>query len=195
MNQFVGKSLGVDTPQYLAPNPSAYQYPLSPPTYSHSGYASASAYTPAPAYATTSAYAYAYNSAQMQQSVPQPVYSTSTSGLTVDISHGGMLTQARGVFISNINYKASKNDVRQLICATGARPLEITPHKDPKSGSFKGTATAKFSTKEEAQLVVRGLDGRQHMGLTLRARGDLDTTVVGSLQAPLIVNGSVSGVS
>jgi hypothetical protein len=43
----------------------------------------------------------------------------------------------------------------------------------------------------EAQLAVTQLNSIQHRGMTLKVRLDQDTTVVGQVGPPLVVNGSV----
>ncbi|CAO2657513.1 Nn.00g036390.m01.CDS01 [Neocucurbitaria sp. VM-36] len=121
--------------------------------------------------------------------VPQPpIYSTSTTGIPVNVRGGAVLTEARGIFIRNLNYKVTPEELAKLLSTVG-HPVHYNLHLDPRTGVFKGVATAKFASKEEAQYAATYLDRRQHMGMTLSVRMDTDTTVVGQAE-PMVVNGS-----
>lgn len=134
---------------------------------------------------------YAMYGAPMQLAAPQmPVYSTNTSGIPVNVRGGAVLTEARGIFISNLNYKCGPSDLNALLNTVG-RPVDSRLHKDPRTGQFKGSATAKFATKEEAQAAVTQLNQALHMGMTINVRLDTEKTPVGQMDAPVIVNGTV----
>lgn len=122
--------------------------------------------------------------------VTQPmVYAANNNGMPVNVRDGAVLTESRGIFIQNLSYKASSDELRNLLYTVG-RPIECKVHRD-RSGVSKGVATAKFASVHEAQVAVTQLNSIQHRGMTLKVRLDQDTTVVGQVGPPLVVNGSV----
>lgn len=172
VNQLGGKSHVAPPTQYI-PVQSGYAYPA---------YASTTSYAMQPLYTT--------QVPSMLPIVPQPpVYSASNSGMPVNIRDGAMLTEARGIFIQNLSYKVGSDELKNLLYAVG-RPVECKVHRD-RSGISKGVATAKFASTHEAQLAVTHLDRKPHKGMVLKVRLDQDTTVIGQVGPPLVVNGSV----
>jgi hypothetical protein len=133
-------------------------------------------YAPAPVYPT-----YALQ--------PLPIHSTSTNGMPVNVQGGAVLTEARGIFIRNLSYRCTQDDLNGLLLQTVGYAIDIQFLRDGRTGVFKGAATAKFASKELAQHAANTLNGREHMGMTLHVRMDTDTTVVG-LAEPMVVNGS-----
>lgn len=109
--------------------------------------------------------------------------------MPVNIRDGAVLTEARGIFIQNLSYKVGSDELKNLLYSVG-RPVDCKVHRD-RSGVSKGVATAKFSSTHEAQLAVTHLNRKPHRGMTLKVRLDQDTTVVGQVGPPLVVNGSV----
>ncbi|KAF1933983.1 uncharacterized protein M421DRAFT_388398 [Didymella exigua CBS 183.55] len=172
VNQLGGKPYTAAPAQYMAVQP-GYSYPVFPATTS---------YAIEPVYAT-----------QVPQILPMmaqsPVYSASNSGMPVNIRDGAMLTEARGIFIQNLSYKVGSDELRNLLYTVG-RPVYCKVHRD-RSGVSKGVATAKFASTHEAQLAVTHLNRKPHRGMALKVRLDQDTTVVGQVGPPLVVNGSV----
>ncbi|KAH9868425.1 hypothetical protein J1614_007497 [Plenodomus biglobosus] len=169
VNQLSGKTQAIPPMSYI-PSPTTYAYPM---------------YPPAQLYQQVSPYAV---------QAPQPqVYSTSTTGIPVNVHGGVVLTEARGIFIRNLSYNVTSNDLNQLLYTVGI-PLKsqlLTDHK----GAFKGSATALFKSKDEALYAIARLNGKEHMGMTIQVRMDTETTVVGRAE-PMVVNGSyaVSGL-
>jgi hypothetical protein len=181
----IGKvnQLGVRTSTAAASTP----YITAQSRYLYAMYAQTPAYAPQPqAYATAPIYsAYA---------MPEPpIYSTSTNGMPVNVRGGAILTEARGIFIRNLSYRCTQDDLNGLLLQTVGFPIHIQLQRDSRTGVFKGAATAKFASKELAQHAAITLNGREHMGMTLDVRMDTDTTVVGRAE-PMVVNGSY-GVS
>jgi hypothetical protein len=157
------------TPQYIPPGYPYTSYP-APQTY-------------------TIPYTYATHAPIMQPtSDPLPVYSASTSGMPVNIRDGAILTEARGVFIQNLSYKVGSEELKALL-QTAGRPLDCKIHRD-RTGVSKGVATAKFASSHEAQFAVSHLNKKSYGGMILKVRLDQDTTVVGQVGPPLVVNGS-----
>jgi RNA recognition motif-containing protein len=147
-------------------------------------------YPQAQAYAPPPPHAYGHTSVYPAYALPTPpVYSTSTTGMPVNVRSGAVLTEARGIFIRNLSYKCTPGDLNALLMQTVGYPVDTQLIRDGRTGVFKGTATAKFGSKEAAQYAATTLNGREHMGMTLHVRMDTDTTVVGRAE-PMVVNGS-----
>lgn len=124
----------------------------------------------------------------------RPVYSQSSGGLPVNLSQGAVITESRGIFLQGLNYSVGNNELAALLNRAGLRPDQAHVHRDAR-GTSKGVATAKFSTKAEAEYAVSALNGKSHAGKTLTVRMDTNSTVVGSLE-PFVVDGTnKSGVS
>lgn len=169
-----GYSSSPPSPQYAVPHVSPCSYAAYAPQHP--------VYGAAPTYAVPSL--------PVQMVSPQmPVYTPSGGGMPVNLRGGGVLTEARGIFISNLSYKAGPSDLLALLSRV-ARPVDYKMYKDPRTGHFKGSATAKFATKEEAQATVAHLNQTMHMGMVINVRPDTERTPVGQVQAPVIVNGS-----
>jgi hypothetical protein len=174
VNKFVSRKSGVvPTPQYTVP---------PAPVYSYAMYPQSAVYPPTPTYS--------YSAAPVQMvSQQRPVYSTPSSGLPVNVSNGLYMTEARGIFISNLSYTTTSNDLLLLLCRV-AQPVEFKLHNDPKTNTFKGIATAQFATPELAMTVVQELNHKEHKGMLINVRLDKERTKVGQVPSPLIVNGS-----
>jgi RNA recognition motif-containing protein len=106
--------------------------------------------------------------------------------MPVNVRHGAVLTEARGIFIQNLNFKCTPSDFYQLLLTVG-HPVDQKLIKDPRTGVFKGAATAVFGTQEQAQHAARYLHGVKHMGMPLSVRMDKETTAIGQAGPPLIV--------
>lgn len=109
--------------------------------------------------------------------------------MPVNVQNGAVLTEARGIFIRNLSFKATVEDLGQLLSTVG-HPIHYSLIRDSRTGVFKGAATAKFSSKEQAQYAVYYLDQLEHMGMKLSVRMDTEATVVGRAERPMVVNGS-----
>lgn len=172
VNQLGSKSYSVAPAPYVPVQP-GYPYPV---------YSSAPSYAIQPVYSTPAP--------QMLPVVTQPmVYAANNNGMPVNVRDGAVLTESRGIFIQNLSFKASSDELRNLLYTVG-RPIECKVHRD-RAGVSKGVATAKFASVHEAQLAVAQLNSIQHRGMTLKVRLDQDTTVVGQVGPPLVVNGSM----
>ncbi|KAJ4286247.1 hypothetical protein N0V90_013281 [Kalmusia sp. IMI 367209] len=157
---------------YAAPTqPTQAMYP----TYPYASYYQTQSYMPA------SVHPYAMPSIQ-------PAYSQSSGGLPVNLSRGAVVTEPRGVFIQGLNYSVGNTELHALLNGIGLVPEQARVHKDTK-GYSKGVASAKFSTKAQAEYAVSVLNGRTHVGKTITVRMDVNSTVIGSLE-PLVVDGT-----
>ncbi|KAK5129757.1 hypothetical protein LTR08_002823 [Meristemomyces frigidus] len=131
-----------------------------------------------------------------QQAARAPMYALSASGTPINTTGGLVRTEARGIFVSNLSFKARTKDVEDLFGRAG----EVTKcevQKDPSTGKSKGVAVIKFATAAEAQRAIDLFHDRLYMNMKLRVRYDKEPTVVGPppVQAsrtiePIIVNGS-----
>lgn len=137
-------------------------------------------YPAAQAYSTSTVYSGYAAPTQM------PVYSASTHGMPVNVRHGAVLTEARGIFIQNLSYKCTLSDLYSLLLTVG-QPVDHKLIRDRRTGVFKGAATAAFASKEAAQHAAHYLNRVEHMGMTLSVRMDKETTAVGQAGPPLIV--------
>jgi RNA recognition motif-containing protein len=117
-----------------------------------------------------------------------PIYSANTFGMPVNVRHGAVLTEARGIFIQNLSYKCTLSDLHSLLLTVG-QPVDYKLLRDSRTGVFKGLATATFGSQDLAQRAAYCLNRVEHMGMTLSVRMDKETTAVGQT-APLIVDGS-----
>jgi RNA recognition motif-containing protein len=117
----------------------------------------------------------------------ESAYARTAFGLPVNVQQGAFLTEARGIFIQNLDYKCTAWDLTQLLL-TVANPVDFKLIRDPRTGTFKGSAKAAFATEEDAEKAIKGLHGIQHMGRTLRARQDKEPTIVKRNNEPLIVS-------
>jgi hypothetical protein len=117
-----------------------------------------------------------------------PIYSANTYGMPVNVRHGAVLTEARGIFIQNLSYKCTLSDLHSLLLTVG-QPVDYKLLRDSRTGVFKGLATATFGSQDLAQRAAYCLNRVEHMGMTLSVRMDKETTAVGQT-APLIVDGS-----
>ncbi|CAO2658380.1 Nn.00g061030.m01.CDS01 [Neocucurbitaria sp. VM-36] len=107
-----------------------------------------------------------------------PIFSTSATGIPVNIEGELVKTEARGIFISNLHYDATEADLATLFSIVG-NPLRSCLHRHQRNKKSKGVATAEFRTVSEAQL--------------LQARLDKEATATGVIRTdeePFIVNGS-----
>jgi RNA recognition motif-containing protein len=107
--------------------------------------------------------------------------------ITADVGRAEMYTEARGVFIYGLSYKANANDVHEVLSQV-AIPIHIKLHMDWRSGQSRGSAIAEFACEGDAATVVETLNGVRHMGRKIGVRFDTVPTVVGYIQRPVIDN-------
>lgn len=113
----------------------------------------------------------------------------------INVSQGAILTEARGIFISDIKYSVTQSDILNLVSAAG--PVEKCElHKDPKSGSPRGSATVTFTNRDSPNVALRMFNGKELAGRKMKIRLDKEMTIVkpgpnnAYPQQPLVVNGS-----
>lgn len=141
-------------------------------------------YTPTQAtmvFPTTPLATHSYHTSQ-----DRPYYKRSANGVPVNTRNGTVRTEARGIFIQNINFHIKQGDLEKLVRKV-AKPVRCNLQKDPSSGRFKGYATVQFGSAVEAEMAVRELNGKEHKGMILNVRLDRETTTV----EPFVVSSDV----
>lgn len=99
-----------------------------------------------------------------------PTVHTNGDGTPVNVSHGALPIESRGVFIQNLHYEASSFHISNLLQQAGA--------VERCTVNARGTATATFRTAEEANMAVCLFDGAVFMGRTIRVRLDREVNPV-----------------
>jgi hypothetical protein len=95
----------------------------------------------------------------------------------VNVDRGVVRTEKRGVFIKDLPYEATKEDLQQLL-STVATPVSLDFPYDHKTNKSRGYATAQFASAYEADQVVRQIDGTKMGKRTIKVRFDKETHVV-----------------
>lgn len=133
---------------------------------------------------------YATQMTRMPRALAQvAIYSANSNGMPVNVTDGAILTEPRGIFIRNLSYEVTSEELKLLI-STVKKPLECEVNYHP-SGVSKGRATAKFASYSEAHFGATRLDKTAHRRRILTVRLDQENTIVRRIRYPLVVNGSV----
>ncbi|KAF2770925.1 RNA-binding domain-containing protein [Teratosphaeria nubilosa] len=134
--------------------------------------------------------------ASQHPNVYAPMYTMSAPGTPVNTRHGTVRTEARGVFVSGLNYKARTKDVEDHFRKAG-QIIKCDVHKDHATGKSKGVATIQYASTAEARKAIEKFDHSTWMGMRLKVRHDREATAVSPPPAqaskaaePIIVNGS-----
>ncbi len=72
------------------------------------------------------------------------------------------------IYIGNLNYDTTKEDLQKAIEEAGATPKDVTVISDKYTGRSKGFGFAEFDSEEETQKVVDALDGKELAGRNLK---------------------------
>jgi RNA recognition motif-containing protein len=99
------------------------------------------------------------------------MYITSPSEIHVNISDGAFETRAHGIFVTNINFKASSKNLREHFNRAG-RITECLLQRDRSTGGVKGNATLQYASPENVRRAVGMFDGEPFIGRRLRVRVD-----------------------
>lgn len=118
----------------------------------------------------------AQNRAQSQ--AQRPVYVSSPTGTHVNVGQGAIKTEVRGVFISNIDYKAGTRDLQRFFSRAG-EIVNCQLQKDPTTGKSKGNATVQYAAANDAKNAVRLFNNEKYMGMRLKVRLDKEPVAVG----------------
>ena len=148
---------------------------------------------------------------QQQQPMPmtvrQPLYTGNAAGLPVNVRQGTIRTEARGVFVSGLNYRASEKDIKAYFGRAGQIVKVADLRMDAATRKSKGNCTIQYTTAAEAQKAIEMFHRQEFMSMQLNVREDKSrvaidapvtatttTTTTGqarsSAAGPIIVNGS-----
>jgi hypothetical protein len=101
----------------------------------------------------------------------QPLHITTPLRIHINISGGAFETRAHGIFVTNINLKASSRDLREHFNRAG-RITECLLQRDRSTGRVKGNATLWYASLENVRKAVGMFDGKPFIGRRLRVRVD-----------------------
>jgi hypothetical protein len=107
-----------------------------------------------------------------------PMYVSSSTGTHVNVSQGAIKTEVRGIFVSNVDYKASSKDLQRYFGRAG-EIVKCQLQKDPATGKSKGNATVQYAVAKDAQNAVRMFNSEQYMGMRLKVRLDKEPVAIG----------------
>ncbi|KAK6503555.1 hypothetical protein TWF481_008569 [Arthrobotrys musiformis] len=131
---------------------------------------------------------------------PTPVFVNNASGVPVNLSHGGVQTESRGIFIGNLPYNTHWKDLRTFLSPAGNIVRCDVPRKPNNKG--RGYATVLFATSEEAERACDMFNGTMYQGRQIRVRLDtyantkaveVGSTVATASTGSASVGGSGSG--
>ena len=71
------------------------------------------------------------------------------------------------IFIANLNWQASEDDLRALIAPHG-EISRVRIVRDRETNNSKGMAFADAATADDVKTIVAALDGTRHLGRQLR---------------------------
>jgi len=142
---------------------------------------------------------------QYAQYAPSHIFHTEDDGMPVNVRHGAVLTEARGVFIQNLSYQATSADVENLMRNVG-RIVRCEVNTDTSTGRSKGSAAVKFTRAEDVTKAIDMFNGTLFRGRILAVRLDRNQEVNSDAevltgtssgrneQEPIIVDGSIGSV-
>lgn len=179
-----------------APNTTLPQYMAAPPQvpmYSYSGYHQPLVYSPyqaPPAQNMYRAHTYPAPVPVYQSStytVPQymPQY-TSSTGLPANGKEGIVLTESRGVVLTNLSCNTTYDQLDGLLFQI-RQPLERNLHTDNRAKNRRGHATAQYACERHAREVVARLNNTEFLGRIISVRLDTDTVVTAEPQGPPVI--------
>ena len=103
-------------------------------------------------------------------------------GTPINLSHGAVPTEARGVFIHDVSYSATSADIRNLMQQAG-RVVRCEVNTHTGTTRSRGSATVAFSTAAEARRAVEIFNGAVFAGRTIRVRFDTEFVSLDSIRA------------
>ncbi|KAK6520667.1 hypothetical protein TWF506_000916 [Arthrobotrys conoides] len=111
-----------------------------------------------------------YSSIQPVAIPPTPVFVNNASGVPVNLSHGGVQTESRGIFIGNLPYNTHWKDLRTFLSPAGNIVRCDVPRKPNNKG--RGYATVLFASSQEAERACEMFNGTMYQGRQIRVRLD-----------------------
>jgi RNA recognition motif-containing protein len=119
-----------------------------------------------------------FNLTQAARHAQGPMYVSSSTGTHVNVSQGAIKTEVRGIFVSNVDYKASSKDLQRYFGRAG-EIVKCQLQKDPATGKSKGNATVQYAVAKDAQNAVRMFNSEKYMGMRLKVRLDKEPVAIG----------------
>ncbi|KAK6537014.1 hypothetical protein TWF281_001218 [Arthrobotrys megalospora] len=141
-----------------------------------------------------------YSAVQPVAIPPTPVFVNNASGVPVNLSHGAVQTESRGIFIGNLPYNTHWKDLRTFLSPAGNIVRCDVPRKPNNKG--RGYATVLFATSGEAERACEMFNGTMYQGRQIRVRldtyantkaVDVGGTVASASTGSASVGGSGSG--
>lgn len=115
--------------------------------------------------------------APIQGQLQSPLYVPTPSGTYVNVSLGTIKTEVRGIFISQIDFKAGTKDIQRYFGRAG-EIVKCQLQKDSQ-GKSKGNATVQYAAAKDAKKAVQMFDDQQFLSMRLKVRLDKDPVAVG----------------
>ncbi|EPS43903.1 hypothetical protein H072_2110 [Dactylellina haptotyla CBS 200.50] len=101
---------------------------------------------------------------------PTPMFINNAAGVPVNLSHGAVQTESRGIFIGNLPYNTHWRDLRTFLSPAGTIIRCDVPRKPNNKG--RGYATVLFSSAEDAERACDMFNGTMYQGRQIRVRLD-----------------------
>ncbi|KAK6537828.1 hypothetical protein TWF694_010730 [Orbilia ellipsospora] len=101
---------------------------------------------------------------------PTPVFINNAAGVPVNLSHGAVQTESRGIFIGNLPYNTHWRDLRTFLSPAGNIIRCDVPRKPNNKG--RGYATVLYSSAREAEQACDLFNGTMYQGRQIRVRLD-----------------------
>jgi hypothetical protein len=124
------------------------------------------------------AHQHVVNPNQVPRHSQGPMYVSSSTGTHVNVSQGAIKTEVRGIFVSNVDYKATSKDLQRYFGRAG-EIVKCQLQKDPATGRSKGNATVQYAVAKDAQNAVRMFNSEKYMDMRLKVRLDKEPVAVG----------------
>lgn len=144
------------------------------------------------------------SSVQYNQAAHQTYFDAHLNGKSKSVREEPVVTSCRGIFIQNLSYRTTWQDLKGLLKKAG--DVERCNIPLDKAERSRGFAVASYRTKDEAKKAVKAFDGVEFMGTRIKVRfdregSDRSAERVGTPKSsskyrkadpsqPLIVNGS-----
>jgi RNA recognition motif. (a.k.a. RRM, RBD, or RNP domain) len=106
-----------------------------------------------------------------------PLYVNAPNGTPINLTHGAVQTEARGIFIGGLPYEAEWQELKDRLKAAG-NVIRCEVPKRSNDGRGKGYATALFSSHEEAKAAVQMFHDTEFKGRTIRVKLDAQKTTM-----------------
>lgn len=191
MQNFAGWGLSPNPPLSSPPPTRIYQvaavhhsttpYPTGPPVATSLAYAPsvpvfmAYPYRPAP----VAAQPIRTQAIPAQRAITQPVYHRNPDGTRVNMNHGSVTTESRGIHIRGVSHKITHSQLGQFLRSVGP-PFETYELRRTSAGFSKGNAVVSYASTEAARSAVLKLDKKVLAGKRIEVKLDTNRRAVDS---------------